>query len=439
MKNLSVLEHITEWLLVSILFLLPLQTRWIIHQGMIDGKPWEYGTISFYAVDVLIAFFLFFATAVIVRDRRVVLSLPLVIALFFGVVAFFSMVFAGDRGATLFGFVKLIEGIAMFTVTLHLNIRPRRIVAVLISSAVVQSGFALVQFMTQSISASTWLGMAAQNPAVAGVSVIENAGGRFLRAYGTFPHPNMLGGFLSVGLLFAIIQYCQMPPRWMRLLVAIAISLVSIGLWLSFSRQALLATGIVLAIIITMTFIRTSFFPKKLFMSVLLALLPLITFSALFPELISTRLSQNSRLEIQSLSIRQSLQAETLTLIKTSWPMGVGINNITAKMYERDQQTNRHRDASSYQPVHNIYLLILTELGIFGLLIFGFFIANVSTRIFSSELHNNILPFTAAFSALLIIGFLDHYLWTLHSGILLFWILAGLTLREHNIDEHIAF
>ena len=230
-----------------------------------------------------------------------------------------------------------------------------------------------------------------------------------------------------------------MPPRWTRLLIAIAISIVSLGLWLSFSRQALLATGIVLAIIITMTFINTLLFPKKLFISVLFALLPLITFSALFPELISTRLSQNARLEIQSSFTRETLQAETLTLIKTSWPMGVGMHNITAKMYERDQQANHHRDASSYQPVHNIYLLILTELGIFGLLIFGFFITSASTYIFSSELHDRILPFTAAFSALLIIGFFDHYLWTLHSGILLFWIIAGLTLRQDNIDERTSF
>src|SRR3990167_11494216 len=38
----------------AVIFLLPWQTRLIIEQGLINGQPWEYGTISLYATDIVI-------------------------------------------------------------------------------------------------------------------------------------------------------------------------------------------------------------------------------------------------------------------------------------------------------------------------------------------------------------------------------------------------
>src|SRR3989344_3207571 len=49
------LTRVAEWLFTSVLFFLPWQTRYIIHQGTLGGEPWEYGTLSLYGVDLLIA------------------------------------------------------------------------------------------------------------------------------------------------------------------------------------------------------------------------------------------------------------------------------------------------------------------------------------------------------------------------------------------------
>ena len=49
------LEKIIEYGLYLLVFLLPMQTRWIIKTGELNGGYWEYGTISLYSTDILLA------------------------------------------------------------------------------------------------------------------------------------------------------------------------------------------------------------------------------------------------------------------------------------------------------------------------------------------------------------------------------------------------
>jgi len=43
-----------EYGLYLLVFALPIQTRWIIKAGALNGGPWEYGTYSLYATDILL-------------------------------------------------------------------------------------------------------------------------------------------------------------------------------------------------------------------------------------------------------------------------------------------------------------------------------------------------------------------------------------------------
>jgi len=43
-----------EYGLYLLVFLLPIQTRWIIKAGMLNGGYWEYGTYGLYATDILL-------------------------------------------------------------------------------------------------------------------------------------------------------------------------------------------------------------------------------------------------------------------------------------------------------------------------------------------------------------------------------------------------
>ncbi len=83
-------------------------------------------------------------------------------------------------------------------------------------------------------------------PAQSGASVVQLPGGtRWLRAYGTFPQPNILGGFLCLALPLVAGVYLRLPRRsraaWLLL---VSLALGALALLLSFSRAAWL--GIVL-------------------------------------------------------------------------------------------------------------------------------------------------------------------------------------------------
>ena len=59
-----------EYGLYLLVFLLPIQTRWIIKEGSINGGHWEYGTISLYGTDILLILlvFLFFVSKTIKNE-----------------------------------------------------------------------------------------------------------------------------------------------------------------------------------------------------------------------------------------------------------------------------------------------------------------------------------------------------------------------------------
>ncbi len=101
-----------------------------------------------------------------------------------------------------------------------------------------------------------------------------------------------------------------------------------------------------------------------------------------------------------------------IELIKASWQMiknhfwfGVGLNNFIPNLVK---VSNTFVNAWELQPVHNIFLLIFSETGIFGFVAFCFLV-------FSS-----LSPITYSLFAILATGLSDHYWLTLQQNMLLF-------------------
>ena len=126
-------------------------------------------------------------------------------------------------------------------------------------------------------------------------------------------------------------------------------------------------------------------------------------------------------------------------MIKSHPIFGVGLNNFLVEL------PNVHKQDSNVfylQPVHNIYLLILSQTGIVG---FGFFIwfigktyqklkaqsskLKATSKNLKSEKDYLIidpLSLIVALSVILILGLFDHYFLTLQQGQLLFAFTLGL-------------
>ena len=110
-----------------------------------------------------------------------------------------------------------------------------------------------------------------------------------------------------------------------------------------------------------------------------------------------------------------------------SKPFGVGIGNqviyaVKNDLYRNLEMTERWQ----WQPVHNIYILMAAEIGVFGLLAFLLFAGRLLIATFTSG--GALLVPALMLSALLLLGFSDHFLWTLWPGRLMLWLAIGLAL-----------
>jgi hypothetical protein len=253
--------------------------------------------------------------------------------------------------------------------------------------------------------------------------------GRYLRAYGAFPHPNVLGGFLVLCLLiligFLFTLYTDRKANLGKILLAVfSLIVVSYGLILTFSRSAWLAFGIAFACLFSVSLWHRHRYRLTLLIEVASWMIILILMTvALVPDIWVTRLEATAPLELQSIDQRANYYVQARDLFLDHWYQGVGLGDYTGALYDRDTT----RAVWEYQPVHNIYALVSTEAGLFGGLLFvaiaiQFFqlIAMQLRREFSK--HNWLIVWAIVFIAVLLLGLSDHYIWTLPSGMFLYWL-----------------
>jgi O-antigen ligase len=147
----------------------------------------------------------------------------------------------------------------------------------------------------------------------------------------------------------------------------------------------------------------------------------------IYPETFSTRIVSSSRLEQKSFTDRATYFQQATELLEENWLHGVGINNYTLAV---EDSVASGLPGKEYQPVHNVYLLVFTELGFFGLIVFLaliiLVIRNAWLVISKHPVNIWVVVYSAIFGAMLVLFLFDHYFWTLSSGIMLFWLMLGL-------------
>lgn len=432
---MKILEKIIEYGIYLFVFLLPWQTRLILAEGNLNGYS-EYGTMSIYATEILL-WAIFLLTVVWwginklkIQNSKLKITIKnfptkadaprskkfsyLLIFLFaFLLYSLISIFGADSKSLALYNWHWLAEGIGLFLVLRTVKFDAAKLAWAFVFAALIQAGLGIWQFLSQSIFASKWLGMAFHDPAVSGTIVVETTLRRWLRAYGSLPHPNMLAGFLAVGLLLSIWLYQKIGYGYKKIFLPVCFAILSFGLLTTFSKSVIAGFLLVLILWWFVVFILKQ--PKEIKIDLLkftlIFLAIAVIFSAVFWEPVSTRLAGTERLEIKSTSERISYFGEAWQLIKNHPLLGVGLGNYTLAVHN---EINPNREAFDYQPVHNIYLLILVELGLVGFILWLVLIFFIIKKLSIASYQ---LPVV-----ILTIGLFDHYLWTLYFGVMLFWI-----------------
>ncbi len=313
---------------------------------------------------------------------------------------------AQNQGAAFYQFIKILElSLLAFYVAQNYDCLSR--IALPLSLAVFYSSLiAIAQFFKQASLNGFfwWLGERTFNIATPGIAKAIINGQLIMRPYGTFPHPNVLAGFLLVGLILTIPYLFQKN----KFLFTSYLLVVILAIVLSFSRSVWL-----LGLISSLFFLGKSKIPKKLFwLAGGFWLILLILAFYLLPHF-----STN-----EAFFQRVQLMKAALLMVKVSPLSGVGLNNFIVRLPEFWPVTG-----FTYwlQPVHNLYLLLLSETGAVGFLIFLWLLILVFKRLLKPSLWIN-FPLLMALMAILLLGLTDHYWLTLQPGQLLLALVLGL-------------
>ncbi len=414
------------------LFFLPIQTVFLVREPFISGEKWQYGVIGIYATDILLsaALIVFFASRICSSPEFSWRKFPgrerfpeKMLLIFLGW-AGLSVFWASDTILAAYFFLKLLLACGVFFLARSLDEKEAgRGIMILAAAALLQAGLAGWQFLSQTSFASTLLGMSAHESWVAGTSVLKNESGRWLRGYGTLPHPNILGGFIGAMLALTLgSRYFRLTAGTL-LLAAILFS----GLVFTFSRSAWL--GVVMALFFLFLSLRRRKEGKKeRELGVIFAFLLVVGMGLflLVPETIAPRFESEALSRERSISDRIASFVDAKSLVASHPVFGVGIGGFTASVIQGGDPA---RPIWSIQPAHNVFLLVFAELGIIGLGFFVFFLLLLLKDLIRTrkEAGKNMAAFAviALFPSML----LDHWLLTSHFGLFLLFFLFGLCLR----------
>lgn len=449
-----------EYLFYLFIFLLPWQTRWIWHYGSLNGGQSEYLTFSLFGTEILLWLILFLTIIykIKVKDEEAsilnykILDLYILFGLLIAV-SLLSLVWAADAQVSLYYIVKLLNGLALLIFIINFKFSYKKIGLAIIASGFVQGILAILQFLTQKVWASKWLGMAEQLSQTLGTSVIEVNGIRWLRAYGSLPHPNILAGCLVISCLLLVVMLILNRHKWEKVLLWVSWPAILAGLFFTFSKSAFLALGIGFLFLSIFIYLSYENKAKIVFSQILFSgFLVLAVLTLFYSQLVFTRLNAEERLELKSLTERALYFEQAKDLIQDNWLKGVGLGNYTWVLFN---SLPEKQPAWYYQPVHNVYLLVATELGILGFIIFILIIIEVLRKIWHFKIDYNLkllevfknfefkqiyhfyknhffwlLGLTACLIVILILMAFDHYFWTQYFGIMLWWFILGLWLKQ---------
>lgn len=472
------LNSISQWLILSYIFLLPWQTVYIFDEKFINGAKSQFLTGQLYATELFLILIIILYLIFSRRDMQFTVFKKILNLSFFSdfkslghkkifviflwlflAYAGLSVLWSANQSSAYYLWLHLGEAGALLLLILAVGISRIKLLWTITLTSGLQGCLALQQFLTQAIPADKWLGIAYHSASRLGDIVIETADGRWLRAYGSFSHPNILGGFLLLGLISAAIlwrYYFHSVDRklittdsirlaindpmvkkfiyhWLKLLALLSLSLIiSAGLFVSFSRSAWL--GLILAWLIFFWPLQRAVRQKipllelvQFWLFPLSSLLLVLLLAIIFNPLVFSRANFTNRLEIISQTERLDQTKDAWSIIKHSPLLGVGLNNYTKQLSE----TYPDRPAYQLQPVHNIYLLLTAELGLIGLaLATSFMVALVALAVKAKDRAGII----AIFGSFALIGSFDHYLYTQYAGLMIIAISVAFVLAENSAD-----
>lgn len=402
----------------------------------------EWRSASLYATDLLFVLLLLFAIVRVLRTRsafRVRVSTwdyalgALVIA------AVVSMFNAEHLRVAGYGLIRLVQGIALYGyVRWYANEVFDHDTSLLafVLGAVAQAALGLAQYFLQQHVGLHAIGETILHPAMSGVAVFYNlAGEKTLRAYGTFPHPNVLAMHVVLALTAVAYLYLRHSAATVRRESWVWLATTGVLLWgflATFSRTVIAAAVGAIAIPFiwlmherrSRSWANVPVLRRRARNWFLFVLAASVLFGVLFWSDVLARVGISPHEE--AVQLRSYYNAVALSsgdgLFGINW-FGAGIGNFVTWL----MQANPHLPGWQYQPAHNLYLLVYTEMGLMGSAALAAFVTLLLLGVVRTRTDE---PFVrigllAIAGMVIFVALFDHYFWTIQQGRLLWWLFWG--------------
>ena len=311
-----------------------------------------------------------------------------------------------------------------------------------------QAGIAMGQYFSNHSLGLKWLGESVLDPVKSGIPVVLIDGVRQLRAHGTLSHANVLGGYLAMGLVMMWPLLFSRGKLISNVIYWIVVGVSLVGLVLSLSRSAwivFVGGGVIAMAWLAWKHRDRLWVGLRVGWPIILVVTTVVIsqWQAIVPRWSASpdaleQISVDSRIK-QWGEFKQVYHQHALT--------GVGIGQYFLHIWQPggDQQEasqtpswqyrsdlggwgySTTRSLSYYQPVHDVYLLALAELGPLGLGLWLWLMiaaAYLATRLAWDRL----IAGVAGLWAILVVAgvaLVDHYFWTLPAGRLIVILVLG--------------
>jgi O-antigen ligase len=357
-------------------FSLVWQTKLVIYSAQLNY--WE---ISLFLSIIFLFIFIIFNLKYLLLNFKNLKSLNyfLIFLVLWEVFIIISIFFSSNYLLSLYRYFIFLLAALFFLIVRKLSLAKKDwLILGFLSAMFFQAIIAIWQFINQKSIACKYLGMAFHDASVLGTAVIETSSARWLRAYGALDHPNILGGLVAMAVLVSawyLIKKSYKKIEFISFFWLIYLTCLT-ALFFSFSRSAWLAFFIAMLSLL-LYLIRQKIYTSRVILVCLASILLLTPLIIVNQDLVKTRLLSQGRLELISKTERQESLKDFRFNSKKEFLFGRGFGNFSFWQFKKDQDNQQALAIWQYQPIHNSWLLLLAEIGIFGFLsalIFFYFV-----------------------------------------------------------------
>lgn len=397
------MKKLNKILFFLFLLLLPTQLgkHFFFSFSYLSGVRVDYLAPTVYLTDIIVFLLAIVNLKNVVKffkNRKVLISLLLLLI---------NVLFSHLPAISLYWFIKIIEFLVVFSLTKKMlkTLKEKFILTALLISGLFELFLSLIQLINKHSIQGVfyYFGERLLSLSTPGVAKASIQGVEFLRPYGTFSHPNSSSGFFLLLYFFVLTNKKfnhYLVLKYLFLLIS------SLLIFISFSKVAILTYLLLNCIYYVLTIKSLKNICKP---CVIARILIVIVISFVFLQATTDPLTISKRIELMKNSI---------TIIFRYPIFGVGLGSYLVEQVKFSSKYYLFFN----QPVHNIFLLYFSELGIaIGGLIIFLLLAKINRLI-------KISPYI--FFALILTGLFDHYWLTLQQNFLLMGLIIGVILSQ---------